>query len=146
MKSEPIEAVSAGGIVYRIAPSEWQFAVCHRYSSNLWALPKGTPHEGESIAETALREVSEETGLEIEIESDLGFIEYFFEKSDRMFHKRVYFFLMKATGGSTDYHDDEFDEIHWLGKGKFPEMLTHLSEQEIATKAVSALVLRNDNE
>ena len=41
---------------------------------------------------------------------------------------------------------DEFDEIHWLGKGKFPEMLTHVSEQEIATKAVSALMLRNDNE
>src|SRR5438309_9184579 len=53
---------------------------------SLWALPKGTPDSGESIEETALRETREETGIQVEIESPLGSISYFFvdRKSTRL--------------------------------------------------------------
>jgi 8-oxo-dGTP pyrophosphatase MutT (NUDIX family) len=40
-------------------------ALCHRRAESLWALPKGTPEEGESKEETARREVTEESGLEV---------------------------------------------------------------------------------
>lgn len=146
MKSDPIEAVSAGGVVYDLMPHGLQFIVCRRHSSDLWALPKGTPHDGETKMQTAVREVCEETGLEVEIETDLGFIEYSFERSSQLYHKRVYFFLMKAIGGSVDNHDHEFDEIHWLGNTEFLDALTHLSERGIASKAISTLLMRKNNE
>ncbi len=45
----------------------------HRRSDNdLWALPGGAMEVGESIAETAIREVKEETGLDIKPEYIVG--------------------------------------------------------------------------
>ena len=41
-----------------------------------WTLPKGTPHAGETIEQTALREVAEETGLQVRITSPFESIEY----------------------------------------------------------------------
>ena len=53
---------------------------------------------------------------------------------------------MKAIGGSVDNHDHEFDEIHWLGNTEFLDALTHLSERGIASKAISTLLMRKNNE
>lgn len=39
----------------------------HRVDNNLWALPGGTHDFGESIAETVVREIREETGLHVEV-------------------------------------------------------------------------------
>ena len=50
-----------------------------RPSSNLWALPKGTPEPGESIEQTAIREVSEETGLQVQIVAPVCSIAYSFK-------------------------------------------------------------------
>ena len=146
MNSDLQEAVSAGGVVYRESKGGFEFAVCHRNTSGLWALPKGTPEGEETIQQTALREVNEETGLDIEIELDLGYIEYSFERLSQKIKKRVYFFLMKAIGGSIENHDHEFDEIRWLSAADFPVALTYLSEHEIADKAVTILGRRGNYE
>ena len=64
-----IDCWSAGGVVLRPDPEnggKLSVALCHRRSESLWALPKGTPEEGESVSETAAREVTEETGLQVE--------------------------------------------------------------------------------
>ena len=41
--------ISAGGVVYRQACGGVEIALCHRVSTPLWALPKGTPDKGESM-------------------------------------------------------------------------------------------------
>ena len=63
-----IDRWSAGGVVLRTEnDGRLSVALCHRRAESLWALPKGTPEQGESVADTALREVTEETGLQVEI-------------------------------------------------------------------------------
>ena len=54
------EAMSAGGVVYREENDELLFALCGRKRTGTWNLPKGTPDAGETIAQTALREVREQ--------------------------------------------------------------------------------------
>ena len=64
-----------------------------------WTLPKGTPKPGETREETALREVAEETGLEVRITGPLDSIEYWFVQSGQRIHKTVHYFLMDPIGG-----------------------------------------------
>lgn len=101
-----------------------------------WTLPKGTPNDGESIEQTALREVAEETGLEVRIVAPVGAIEYFFTQQGTRIHKTVHFFLMEPTGGSLDDHDHEFEEVRWVGLEEARALLTYPTERQIVDQAL----------
>ena len=116
-------------------------ALCGR-RSGLWALPKGTPDPGESLEQTALREVREETGLEVEIEAPLGHIEYWFARPGERIHKRVHFYLMGARGGSVEDHDPEFDTVDWFPAASASGTLTYPTEAEVVQRAMQALSAR----
>jgi 8-oxo-dGTP pyrophosphatase MutT (NUDIX family) len=132
-------ATSAGGVVYRLLDGRIQVVLAHRRSPPLWALPKGTPDSGETIEETAVRETREESGLEVEIERPLSSIRYFFVRGTTRFNKSVHFFLMRAVGGSTDDHDQEFDEVRWVDLGEALALLTHATERSVVEEAAVAL-------
>jgi ADP-ribose pyrophosphatase YjhB (NUDIX family) len=133
--------VSAGGIVYQQSDDGPQVVLCGRLGDRLWGLPKGTPIEGESIEQTARREVREETGLEVEIERPVGSIEYWFTRLEQgvRFHKIVHHFLMKPTGGAFDKHDHEYDVVEWFPAGTAVERLTYRNEAELLRRVLGLL-------
>ena len=133
------EAVSAGGVVYRRQQGDLFVALCGRTRSRTWALPKGTPDAGETIEETALREVREETGLEVEIEAPLGEIEYWFSRSSERIHKRVHFYLMGERGGRFEDHDPEFDVVEWFSGAQALRSLTFETESNVLRRAIETL-------
>jgi 8-oxo-dGTP pyrophosphatase MutT (NUDIX family) len=139
------EAMSAGGVVYREDAGSLLIALCGRKRAGTWNLPKGTPDDGETVEQTALREVQEETGLEIEIESELGHIEYWFTRESKRFHKLVHFFLMGERGGSFDLHDPEFDVVEWFPAVQAIRSLTFETEAEIVRRAIEALARRSSD-
>ena len=141
-KGRVTSAVSSGGVVYRVRDRQVELALCGRLTG-LWALPKGTPDPGETLEQTARREVREETGLEVEIEAPLGHIEYWFTLPHERVHKRVYFYLMAARGGSVDDHDPEFDVVEWFPASAAPGMLTYPTEVEVVGRAMEALAQRS---
>jgi 8-oxo-dGTP pyrophosphatase MutT (NUDIX family) len=132
-------ATSAGGVVHRSVDGRTQVILVHRRAPVLWALPKGTPDSGETVEETALRETREETGLEVEIEEQLRSIRYFFVRGSTRFHKTVHFFLMRPTGGSTDAHDAEFDEVRWVDLPEAISLLNHATERSVVEEAGVAI-------
>ena len=113
--------------------------VCGRTSPEVWALPKGTPEADESLAQAALREVNEETGLEIEIRFYIGKIDYSFVRiaDGKYCHKTVVYYLMSAIGGDTNRHDHEFDEVRVLPPSVALKLLTYENEVEVVRKALS---------
>lgn len=130
------EHFSAGGIVYRVVDGRVEVVLCGREQPEVWALPKGTPDLGESTEQTALREVREETGLEVSLEKDAGEIEYWFTKPDARVHKRVKFYLMHANGGSTDDHDPEFDRVRWFPSKEAIRVMTYPTEVKLLENAL----------
>ncbi len=139
-RDQPIQrAVSAGGIVYRDGADGVEFAICGRDSDGVWGLPKGTPDPGESLEQTALREVTEETGLEVRLADKIGVIEYWFSRDGVRYHKWVHYYLMEATGGDTAAHDVEYDKVEWFPAEVALKTLSFKNEIDVARKAVALL-------
>jgi len=115
-----------------------------RRREQLWALPKGTPDAGETIEETALREVREETGLRTAILETLGEVRYSFtSRRGIRVDKVVHHFLMEPTGGSFDDHDDEFDDVDWYDIHEAQRRLTHQNQIHILDKAAELIAMRD---
>ena len=112
-----------------------------------WGLPKGTPGAEEALEETALREVAEETGLEVALEDKVGSIEYWFVRSEeaRRFHKSVHFWLMRPTGGSLEQHDAEHVSVRWFPIADAVQRATHENTASILRQA-AALIERADGQ
>lgn len=134
-----VEAVSAGGVVWRQGAEGIEIVLCGRRQDHLWVLPKGTPDRGEAIEETALREVEEETGLKVRMGESLGYIEYWFVAAGRRVRKRVYHWLMEPIGGDVSQHDHEFDVVTWLPIIEAEHQLTYENERKIVVRAAKQL-------
>lgn len=104
-----------------------------------WGLPKGAVEPDESPEETAVREVREETGLEAEIEGDLGTIRYFYVWEGVRVRKQVRFFLMRATGGDIERHDHEMEEVRWFPLRTAPRRAAYRGEREVIERAAGRL-------
>jgi 8-oxo-dGTP pyrophosphatase MutT (NUDIX family) len=131
-------ATSAGGVVVRHEDGRPWLVVGSRRrerDGRTWTLPKGTPERSETTEETALREVAEETGLEVRITGPLDSIEYTFVQSGTRIHKTVHYFMMAATGGDLANHDHEFDEVRWIPFADAPTMLTFETERALVARA-----------
>lgn len=135
------EAVSAGGVVYRVRDGRVEIVLVARPVTNLWALPKGTPEAGESIEQTAVREVAEETGLEVEIVEPLIKISYSFHLSDGrvQIDKVVHHYLLQATGGDVNRHDHEYDLVAWYGVPEALRLMTYENERTVVERAGARL-------
>ncbi len=133
--------VSAGGVVYRWVGGRIETVLCGLNTPVRWSLAKGTPDEGETLEETALREVREETGLEVTLDSTLGSIEYWFADRDSevRYHKTVHFYLMKAVGGDTERHDPEFDVVRWFPFEEALRIAAYPNEAQVLRRALELI-------
>jgi 8-oxo-dGTP pyrophosphatase MutT (NUDIX family) len=134
-------ATSAGGIVLREGPDGTEIVLGKRSrprDGETWTLPKGTPIAGETTEETALREVTEETGLLVGIVMPIGAIQYYFVQGGARIHKTVHYFLMEPTGGDLSDHDVEFDDVRWLPVTEAERLLSHETERAIMTRGLEA--------
>ncbi len=144
-RSQVENPVSAGGVVYQSNGGRLETVLCGRSQPVRWSLAKGTPDEGETLEQTALREVREETGLEVEIEGSLGSIDYWFADrgKDVRYHKTVHFYLMAPVGGATDQHDPEFDVVQWFDAEDALKNLAYANEVNVLQRALDLIAERN---
>jgi len=139
--SNHIELVSAGGVVFRDAEGGVEIVLITTDEEFRWQLPKGLIDEGETEEQAALREVSEETGVEGRILRKLDVIDYWFVASydgpHTRYHKHVHFFLMEYLSGSTTQHDDEVLEARWFPLAEAIQILEFDTERAVLEKAFS---------
>jgi 8-oxo-dGTP pyrophosphatase MutT (NUDIX family) len=134
-----VRDVSAGGVAFRHGPAGIEIVLVGRSEPERWVLPKGTPHQGESLDQTAVREVAEETGIQVRLIRPLHDIQYWFVLHGVRHCKTVHFYLMEAIGGDTSLHDHEYDEAAWFPIEEAHRRLSFTNERNVVTMAATAL-------
>ena len=113
----------------------------------VWALPKGLVGPGERSAETALREVEEETGARGRLVSKLGDVRYVYTWAGERIFKVVSFYLVRYERGRLGRipaaHAHEVAEARWLPLEEAPRLLAYRGEREMAEKALARLTDEN---
>jgi 8-oxo-dGTP pyrophosphatase MutT (NUDIX family) len=135
-------ATSAGGIVVRHEAGVPYLVVGMRRRERdavTWTLPKGTPEPGETREATAIREVAEESGLEVRIVKPLESIEYRFVQHGTRIHKTVHYYLMEPVGGDLARHDHEFEQVRWVSFADASGLLTFETERALVARAALQL-------
>ncbi len=117
----------------------------HTFQGGKWCLPCGFIEFDEDYLTAAIKEVKEETGFEVQIESIISVVSNF-HKSD--LHTVVIVLLARPVGGQLCTGDQENDQVQWFPiKGKLPEMAfeadTHIIRRFFETNLVGAPVDRS---
>jgi 8-oxo-dGTP pyrophosphatase MutT (NUDIX family) len=130
---------SAGGVVVRRFRGRPFIAAIRLKGGSVLALPKGPPDPGESMADTAAREVREEAGLEATLVDRLEDVKYWYTRDGERVMKLVAFFLFRYRSGSIRNHDQEVLSAEWVPLEDAPKLLSYRGERAVAAAALSRL-------
>lgn len=127
---------SAGGVVIReIRGVPHVLVIRDPYAK--WGLPKGHVEEGETSAETALREVFEETGLtELRLGPELITIDWTFRGTGERIHKFATFFLMfSSEGDPVPERSEGITDVRWVRLDKAHRRISYQNASEVVKAA-----------
>jgi 8-oxo-dGTP pyrophosphatase MutT (NUDIX family) len=136
------EEVSAGGLVVDGVGPEAKAALIGRLDRRgrlLWSLPKGHVEVGEKVEDTAVREVSEETGITGAVVAPLGVIDFWFVADGQRVHKTVHHFLLLARSGELSDADIEVAEVAWVPLGDLSDRLAYPTERRLMEQVPTLL-------
>ncbi len=104
---------AAGAVLWRRDP-ELQVALVHRPKYADWSWPKGKLDAGESWAGAGVREVREETGLQVVLGMPLPDATYEIGHNGTSRPKVVRYWAARAVADEGDRHTEEVDQVTWL--------------------------------
>ena len=130
---------SCGAVVYRRFHGNTEILLIRHIRSGYWSFPKGHVEKGETEVETAVREIKEETNLDVLI--DDGFRETVTFSPRKDTSKTVVYFVGKAISRDAKPQIDEISEMRWTEIGQAPSYLTYDNDKLIASKAKAFIAL-----
>ncbi len=135
---------SSGFVLFHDDEGSRRYLLLQHTDGTHWSFPKGTIEDGESLQETARRELFEETGIS-QIEIIAGFTEterYHFVSNGQPIDKEVTYFLARSKQKSVNLSWEHLQFI-WLPYAKALDQLTFDSMKNLLRQAEDFLQRNN---
>jgi len=127
--SKPIIVVGATVLVY---DNQGRILLQHRSDTGTWGLPGGAMEPGETLEETARRELYEETGLEAHTFKLLGIFsgrEFFFEyPNGDQIHTVIVLYEATDVVGHPKVYDEESLDLQYFSPDDLPKLESRAGE------------------
>jgi 8-oxo-dGTP pyrophosphatase MutT (NUDIX family)/phosphohistidine phosphatase SixA len=128
--------LAAGAVCWKVTPKgKLRILVVHRTQHKDTSLPKGKLDPGETLPETAVREIAEETGLVVGLGAPLGIVEYVMPNGR---DKKVYYWAAEvdplAIANSTFVSNDEIEQLTWMSLKKARLRLSFPADVDIVER------------
>lgn len=135
------EEFSSGMIVYKGDPSQPEFLFLTRKEGFL-DFPKGHIESGENEVQSAIRETSEETGLELVPDTSFRYRQiYWYRRGGEKIKKTVIMFLGQASPDSSVQISFEHQGFRWLSFDEAMEQLSFKNQKEMLTEAFNHIMV-----
>ena len=123
------DVLAAGAVCWRQGPEGLEVALIHRPRYNDWSWPKGKVDPGETLPETAIREVKEETGLDIHLGVPLPTAEYMVGGKNL---KKVFYWSAQVKGEHVfaPMNKREVDNVKWFPVAMARTKLTSYADRD----------------
>ena len=122
---------AAGAVLWRIENNKLKVALVHRGRYDDWAWAKGKVDPGESLPETAVREIREETGLKVKLGVPLGIQRYRLPNKNL---KEVHYWAAqvsdKAIANSDFEPNEEISQVAWFTPNEAKKRLSYSHDHE----------------
>lgn len=133
---------SCGAIVYKMEKGDLKYLLVHQ-NNGVWSFPKGHMENNENEIETALREVKEETNIDIQIiDGFRNSISYIIE--DKKVNKEVVYFVAIPKNDKLFMQESEIDEVKWLDYETALNMITYDSAKKVLINAYKFIENNSD--
>lgn len=130
---------SCGAIIYYKTKQNTKILLVKNNNGRYWSFPKGHIEDGETEQQTAIREIKEETGLDVTLAK--GFREISEYCPFGKIRKRVVFFLAQAFTDNVKIQEEEIDSYIWVDLQQARKLCTYDNDLRIIDKAETAIHL-----
>ncbi|MEN9603952.1 MAG: hypothetical protein RL545_641 [Actinomycetota bacterium] len=129
---------AAGAVLWRIEEEQLKVALVHRGRYDDWGWAKGKVDPGETLPQTAVREIREETGLKIVLGLPLGIQKYHLPNKNL---KKVYYWAAKvsdkALAQSKFVPNEEVSQVVWFTPAEAKAKLSYSHDVEQLEKLLA---------
>jgi len=131
----PTAVLAAGIVCWRVVDGKPRVLLVHRTMHKDVSLPKGKQDPGETLPETAVREICEETGLRVDLGAPLGHVHYTLANGR---DKYVYYWSSEVN-----HHDlerakftpnDEISSVEWLSLSKARKKVSYEHDSDVLNR------------
>lgn len=105
---------------------------------NFWGFPKGHMEEGENEIETALREVKEEVGLDVEIDVNKRYTLNYIIRDE--IDKTTVLYIASPKNENIKMQESEIEDVKWCDFDEAINMLTYDNLKGIFKKVINDIL------
>jgi diadenosine hexaphosphate hydrolase (ATP-forming) len=140
-RAKAVREYTAGGIVFHVTKDKKLEILLLSDLKGRWSIPKGHVEAGETLEQTALREVSEETGLkQLKIVDKLDKIHFFYRMRGKLIFMTTFIYMIEATDLNEDTKTEEdapwIVEAKWFDAEQACEILEYKATRVILQEAI----------